>query len=485
MTFYFGHYGFCQTYNPSLNITSSDSSISSNGLVVYTTTNASPGDSRFTLFGDGYFSTLNNFNHQFPSDSNGFETITYFNQKYKKRLPTVKTRATGMTGNGSIINSRISMPGEANSKIGTSWSPSPRIENYFLLIFENTSQITESGCIEFYFNDAQLSLNSGGILDYSWVNNMTLSSVASTQGFNKKLKWDFNNLTPGEQRVVYIPMTSTVAAGTRLTLASRYMTGCTSSGSSGIVMASIMSSGTPHDPNVKFADISCIEYYDSEPHLITYTIRFQNEGDAPAQTVTIVDFLDDSRFDLGSLNFIDSEYTYTYTLDKNKLTIVFENIFLPGEKQTKPNTYTYEETKSFIQFSLQTSGNLGIGAIRNHADIIFDSQPAITTDVSEVLIVENCNNINEEELKITQTNDSFSSRISINPNPAENFLFIEGLTNEHVVVSVYNSQGELLILESMVNNERNSIKLIDLASGLYFVRIRNEFHTITKKILKI
>ena len=312
-----GYLNYFPAYNPSLDITTSAANIATNGMVSYTTS-AGTQDARFTLLGDGYFSTLSNFSHQFPQDPAGYQTKTFFNQPYKKHIPTIRTKNTGATGNGSTLNNKISMPANTNTRVSTSWSPCDGIENYFLLIFENTSTSVDSGCIEFYYHDAQLSLNSAGILEYGWVQNRTNNSVSTPAKFNQKLKWNFNSLMPGEQRVVYIPMTSRVSEGTKLNIGSKYISGC-SGGTGEIVETSVVSSGHPHDPNIKMADKTCIRPFYPDPQTITYTVKFQNEGTAPANNVYLTDYIDINYLDISTLQFVDSEYEYTYNISGNLL----------------------------------------------------------------------------------------------------------------------------------------------------------------------
>lgn len=486
--FLFLNIGYSQSYNPSLNITTTTSKIKSTGFVEYTTTNAASGDARFTLFGDGFFGMENSFNHQFPADSTGFTTKTFFNRRYKRQFPTKRDKVTGETGSSGNSNKKIKMTG--SSRVGTSWSPCKTIENYFILIFENTSSVVDSGCVEFYYNDKQLDLNNNGIIEYNgWVSNKTLSSVTGSSLYNRKIKWDVDNFNPGEQRVVYIPMTALVGSGTRLKVGSKYSSGCTGgSGGSGVTGAYLTASGYPHDPNLKVANKKCGYVAIQEQQTLQYTIRFQNEGDAPAINVYLTDYLDDIILDLGTLKFLDSEYPFTYQLIGNKLEITFSNIQLPGLKQSTPETYTYDDTESFIQFEICTHLFLPQTVLLNEAEIVFDYQPVILTNISEVPFLDNCTemvDVCDPGMKVTNTKELTAESIEIFPNPTMDIFSIEGIGNELVNINVYNQQGQLVI-DNYGNSEGNkTINLFGLPKGVYFVHIRNEQLNITKRVIKM
>lgn len=482
---FFIHVGNSQFYNPQLNIITDPTTILANGFVEYETTNANIGDLRFTLFGDGYFTTLDDFDHQFQPNSGGYTTTTYFNRRYKKHVPTVRTKTIQGTGSGNSNNSKISMPPGINTRVATSWQPSFGFENYYMVIFENTTTVTESGCIEFYYDDSDLMLDMNGILEYGWVLNRVISNVTAPGPYNKKIKWDFVNLSPGEQRVVYLPMVTTAGIGSLINVGSKYLSGCVNSPGS-IFNSRFVSNGSPHDPNSKTANKDCVRNYVNNAQPIIYTVKFQNEGDGAAKNVILFDVLDDNLLDLTTLEILDAEYDYEYFLEGNQLTIKFDNIYLPGLKQKGKNIYTYEQTESYVQFQICTREILEPGVIENQVEIYFDDQPAILTNLSEVFIVSDCvNEICESEEKITNTTASVNSKITINPNPIENNIYVDGLEDHIISIDIYNNRGELVRSYSDIDKRKNHINMENLPSGLYLIQVRNEMLNFTKKMLKL
>jgi len=468
--FYFNQTGISQ-YNPSLNITNFNS-ISIDGYVSYSTTNADPEDARFTLFGDGYFGFENSFVHYFPNSNDGFTTKTYFNRRYKKDPPIFRTKSTGPTTNtGSGVNTRININSGSNTRVATSWSPCLNIENYYLLIFENTSNTIDEGCIEFYFNDSELNLNSTEILEYGWVSNRTASIVSGMPKFNQKLRWEFSNLIPGEQRVIYIPMTSLLDEGEEITVGSKYLSDCILN-DNGISNETMLSKGSPHDPNTKIADKKYVSSRNIDRQEITYTIQFQNEGNGVAQNIVLEDVIDDRFLEVESLEFLEAEYEFSYSLIKNVLSIEFKDINLPGLKQSSGTRYSYDDTESYIKFKISTKSYLEEGEILNQAAIFFDNQEAINTNVSIV------------KIKDTQLSSN-NIDIKIGPNPVENLLFIEGIEDKEVSISMYDNIGRLVLLKSGVTKSNRVISMEQLTSGIYYVMISNDNISVSKKVVKL
>ena len=81
-------------------------------------------------------------------------------------------------------------------------------------------------------------------------------------------------------------------------------------------------------------------------------------------------------------------------------------------------------------------------------------------------------------------NNSFNNLISLYPNPAITVLNIENASTFTIdAVAIYSVNGSLL---REVNNQQNleTISVADLASGIYFVKIKSNDKVITKKFIK-
>lgn len=98
---------------------------------------------------------------------------------------------------------------------------------------------------------------------------------------------------------------------------------------------------------------------------------------------------------------------------------------------------------------------------------------AITTSTA------GCNNyagVNEIE--------DFGKYVNLYPNPASNTvkLSLNNLAHSDFSYEIYNSNGQL-ISASVINYLYSEINISDLSSGLYFVKVFNNYNTITKRLV--
>lgn len=110
---------------------------------------------------------------------------------------------------------------------------------------------------------------------------------------------------------------------------------------------------------------------------MTYTVRFQNTGTAPATNVYIIDTLD-ANLDLNSVRIVaSSHYMFTEVLPGNVLKFRFDNINLPDSTNDEPNSHGY------VIYEIDQLPNLPHNTlIENTAAIYFDyNEPVITNTV--------------------------------------------------------------------------------------------------------
>ncbi len=81
-----------------------------------------------------------------------------------------------------------------------------------------------------------------------------------------------------------------------------------------------------YDPNIK--EVYPVNVIPGYADWFTYTIHFQNTGNAPAYNIRISDFLD-SQLDLNTFEVMGSSHQGTTTINNHELTVKFNNIALP------------------------------------------------------------------------------------------------------------------------------------------------------------
>jgi uncharacterized repeat protein (TIGR01451 family) len=98
----------------------------------------------------------------------------------------------------------------------------------------------------------------------------------------------------------------------------------------------------------------------------TYTIHFQNTGNAPAFNIRLRDTLD-ANLDINSFEVRGYSHPAQISLNGNILTVRFNNIMLPD------STTDYEGSMGYFQYRIKPLPNLPLGTqIENTAYIYFD-----------------------------------------------------------------------------------------------------------------
>ncbi|MEL6652074.1 MAG: FG-GAP-like repeat-containing protein, partial [Bacteroidota bacterium] len=111
---------------------------------------------------------------------------------------------------------------------------------------------------------------------------------------------------------------------------------------------------------------------------LTYTIRFQNVGTAPAQRVLILDTLS-QHLDWSSLRMLEVSHDYEYSISKEGvLRFVFDYIFLADSNSNEPASH------GFIRYQILPNAESDHGAtIQNRAAIQFDYSEFLITNTVE------------------------------------------------------------------------------------------------------
>lgn len=68
-------------------------------------------------------------------------------------------------------------------------------------------------------------------------------------------------------------------------------------------------------------------------------------------------------------------------------------------------------------------------------------------------------------------NEFTTSKFNVYPNPAKNYLIIEG--EENVYYTIVNTLGQTMV-SGKITEENGQIKISNLSSGVYFIYLKNE-----------
>ena len=206
-----------------------------------------------------------------------------------------------------------------------------------------------------------------------------------------------------------------------------------------------------YDPNMKEVyPVNVLPGYDD---WLTYTIHFQNTGNAPAFNIRLRDTLD-TNLNLNTFEVIGSSHAANTTLYGNILAVRFNNIMLPD------STTDYQGSMGYFQYRIKPFPNLPQGSqINNTAYIYFDYNAPVVTNTTQ----------NNFDFITGINNVSGKNNYVLYPNPSTGLFNFMDISNIKTV-DVYNMMGEKIIAQG----NQKQIDLRSHANGIYFAKINGQ-----------
>jgi hypothetical protein len=229
----------------------------------------------------------------------------------------------------------------------------------------------------------------------------------------------------------------------------------------------VVSSYDPNDIAVNKTIISSNEVQQGVD--LTYTIRFQNTGNAPAINIFITDslsyFLEPAYFEILYSSHPNYHIQIINTYDINKpyvLKIIYNDIMLPDSGSNS------EESNGMFIFKIKVKSDALMGTIiPASANIYFDFNAPVITNVVNTIVLDPTKTKN-------QTNLFFTS--SIAPNPVNDFILINinNLIYDEIGIIILDHTGKEIIFKNLKLNKGQNSQYINtnyLVNGMYFIKI--------------
>jgi len=314
----------------------------------------------------------------------------------------------------------------------------------YKLLVRNKGTTTLDGNVEFFFE--------GELVTYK-------TALPAPQNISDNaLTWNFQDLLPFETREYQITLTLNgpndnppVMEGTVLNYTATVTHSSNEETPEDNVTTLNQEAVNAFDPNDKTCLLGKILKPEMVGEFITYQIRFENTGNAPARNVRIIDTLDQNSFDISSFKILDASHELKANIsDGNVVEFVFENINLPFDG----------DNKGYVLFKIKSLSTLDIGdQLKNQAFIYFDFNSPIATNTA-ITTVDPLSSIN---------NNSINHKLSLHPNPSEELINLRLASDSSVLnYFIYSSLGE------QIHHGTTSNKLINirtLKAGTYFLTI--------------
>jgi hypothetical protein len=207
-----------------------------------------------------------------------------------------------------------------------------------------------------------------------------------------------------------------------------------------------------YDPNL----ITCLQGNELKPSEIGktlhYTIEFENTGNYPAENIVVVEEIDPKKYDLNSLQILNTSHPMKFRLEGNKVEYYFDKIQLGEHKHGN------------ILLKLNSNDALIEGAeIRKQANIYFDYNAPIQTNNEKTVY-------RDLKASIADLKDDVS--ISVFPNPGKGNVNIRAAKNIKSI-EVYDVNGRVLQTK-VVSSIQTEINLSDEITGVYFIKVTTE-----------
>ena len=329
----------------------------------------------------------------------------------------------------------------------------PGFDANYQIVYKNKGNQVLSGVIDFNYDDNVLDLVS--------------TSVTPINQSTGSLSWSYTDLNPFETRVIDVvlnvnsPMEiPAVNIDDVLSFEASInpISGDETSSDNTFELNEVVVGS--FDPN----DITCLEGDVVSPERIGdylhYNIRFENTGTAPATFVVVKDIIDETKYDLSSIQLLYSSHNMDTQIEGNELEFFFDNINLGPNEQGN------------VLFKIKTLESLVIGdSVEQMANIYFDFNFPIETNTANTTF----QNLSVDD----QENDA---SIDMYPNPVSDVLTISAKTKIKSV-EIYDVQGRI-IQTSIVNNTNVSLHIAHLTNGVYFFKIKTEKGIDVKKVIK-
>lgn len=208
-----------------------------------------------------------------------------------------------------------------------------------------------------------------------------------------------------------------------------------------------------YDPNMKEVyPTTVLPGYDG---WLTYTIHFQNTGNAPAFNIRLEDTLS-TDFDFASFDYLSASHAQTHVLRGNHLTIHFPNILLP-DSLSDP-----QGSQGYFQFRIKPRAGMTEGSnIQNRAAIYFDYNAPVITNYAETAFE-----------TPTAISDVQVLGVNIFPNPGQGTYQVELPNGSNKIEYHITDLFGRIILKGMEHHSFE-LDLTQQPQGIYLLHLSN------------
>ncbi|MCI2229365.1 T9SS type A sorting domain-containing protein [Polaribacter sp. MSW13] len=236
----------------------------------------------------------------------------------------------------------------------------------------------------------------------------------------------------------------------------------------------IFSSYDPNDKLVTPGVPGKLNEVDIDRKWLTYTIRFQNNGNFSAKDIYVLDTIDDN-FDKNSFKFLESSHNVKISEvgdeTKSIKKFLFQDIYLPDSLSSPI------ESQGYFKYKIKAKKTITENTIvENTAYIYFDQNPYIVTNTTQ----------NKFKTPATASLNQITDKenLFLYPNPANSKIAVSLKETQQIQkVDLYNIMGQIVVEKSVDNLTFVEIDISKLSKGIYFVKVFSKGKTVSKKLI--
>jgi len=220
-----------------------------------------------------------------------------------------------------------------------------------------------------------------------------------------------------------------------------------------------------YDPN----DIACIEGPTVNPseigNYLHYLARFENTGTFYAENVVVKIVVDSNKYDISTLQLLDTSHSCYTRIVNNIVEFVFEGINLEARSGNPP-----VGGHGDVLFKIRTRGDLVANdLVAKAANIYFDYNFPVLTNTAETVFA-----------LLSNAGFTLDESIAVFPNPTASQITINANTDIKSM-ELFDTQGR--ILQTVLGNQ-NNLDISSKSKGIYFLKITSKKGSKVEKILK-
>ncbi len=308
----------------------------------------------------------------------------------------------------------------------------------------------------------------------------TAANVEPTIINDKALTWYFSDLKPFESRNINISLKTAIISpfnySTKIDYNGLLATGIDidTSNNKGVSSMPVRGSFDPNDIAVDVTEVKQTGTIKESVIPLTYTIRFQNTGNAEAYRVEVIDTLSE-KLDISSLEMLSASHPFEMNIvsdssgSQKVVKWIFDNINLVDSTTKEACSH------GFIKYkinNIKNKTNYLKDSILNKAAIYFDfNEPVLTNTATTIFTF------------ISPTKEINNLSFQVYPNPTSDWVNITCEKNVEAIIELSNLYGQV-IQRQILRGSNGQVNLSNLQNGIYILTIKNGKKQGAVKILK-